>query len=78
MNSLRDNRACELITAWAAGFIFILVIAPSASPVLMSVLTLAAWRADPGLGALWFFSYGIALGLPMVAIEQGVQRLQRA
>lgn len=44
----------------------------------MSVLTLAAWRADPGLGAIWLISYGIGLGVPMVAVGQGMQRLQHA
>jgi cytochrome c-type biogenesis protein len=64
-------------TAYAAGLVFSLAIAPCATPILLSILTLVALQGDPVYGTLLMFIYGLGAGLPLLLIGHGLARIQR-
>lgn len=64
------------ITAFAAGLIFSLAIAPCATPILLGILTLVAMQGDLFYGGVLMFVYGLGAGLPLLFIGHGFSRLQ--
>ena len=64
------------ITAFSAGIIFSLAIAPCATPILLGILTLVAMQGDLFYGGVLMFVYGFGAGLPLLFIGQGFNRLQ--
>jgi len=64
------------ITAFAAGLIFSLAIAPCATPILLGILTLVAMQGDLFYGGLLMFVYGLGAGLPLLLIGHGFSALQ--
>lgn len=65
-----------MVTAFGAGFILSLAIAPCATPILLSILTLVAMQSDLVWGSVLMFVYGLGTGLPLVLIGHGYERLQ--
>lgn len=66
----------HVITAFGAGFIFSLAIAPCATPILLGILTLVAMQGDLVWGSILMFIYGLGTGLPLLLIGHGYERLQ--
>lgn len=64
------------ITAFSAGIIFSLAIAPCATPILLGILTLVAMQGDLFYGGVLMFVYGFGAGLPLLFIGHGFSRLQ--
>ncbi len=65
-----------MASAYAAGLVFSLAIAPCATPILLSILTLVALQGDPVYGTLLMFIYGLGAGLPLLLIGHGLARIQ--
>lgn len=63
-------------TAYAAGLVFSLAIAPCATPILLGILTLVTLQGDPVYGTLLMFAYGIGAGLPLLLIGHGLAHVQ--
>lgn len=64
------------ITAFGAGFLFSLAIAPCATPILLGILTLVALQGDLLWGGTLMFIYGLGAGVPLLLIGHGFERLQ--
>lgn len=63
-------------TAYGAGLVFSLAIAPCATPILLSILALVALQGDPVFGTALMFTYGLGTGLPLLLIGHGFTHLQ--
>ncbi len=64
------------ITAFSAGIVFSLAIAPCATPILLGILTLVAMQGDLFYGGVLMFVYGLGAGLPLLFIGHGFSRFQ--
>lgn len=64
------------VTAFSAGVIFSLAIAPCATPILLGILTLVAMQGDLFYGGILMFIYGFGAGLPLLFIGHGFNKLQ--
>ncbi|WP_455220603.1 cytochrome c biogenesis CcdA family protein [Kaarinaea lacus] len=71
-NTKLKNRA----TAFGAGFLFSVAIAPCATPILLGILTLVAMQDDLLYGGVLMFIYGFGAGLPLLLVGHGFNRLQ--
>jgi len=66
----------QAATAYAVGLVFSLAIAPCATPILLSILTLVALQGDPVYGSLLMFIYGLGAGLPLLLIGHGLAHVK--
>ncbi|GKT12323.1 MAG: cytochrome c-type biogenesis protein [Thiomicrorhabdus sp.] len=64
-------------TAFGAGFLFTLIIAPCATPILIVILSFIALKGDLFYGSLLMFIYGLASGLPILLIALGFKKVQQ-
>lgn len=64
------------LTAFSAGIIFSLAIAPCATPILLGILTLVAMQGDLFYGGVLMFIYGFGTGLPLLLIGHSFSKLQ--
>ena len=64
------------LTAFSAGVVFSLAIAPCATPILLGILTLVAMQGDLFYGGVLMFIYGFGAGLPLLFIGHGFNKLQ--
>ena len=76
LHDVDANRLTHVITAFGAGFLFSLAIAPCATPILLGILTLVAMQGDLVWGTVLMFIYGLGTGLPLLLIGHGYERLQ--
>jgi len=76
LHDIDSNKLKHAITAFGAGFLFSLAIAPCATPILLGILTLVAMQGDLLWGSLLMFIYGLGTGLPLLLIGHGFERLQ--
>jgi len=76
LHDIDANRLKHALTAFGAGFLFSLAIAPCAAPILLGILTLVAMQGDLVWGGLLMFIYGLGTGLPLLLIGHGYERLQ--
>lgn len=76
LHDVDANRLTHALTAFGAGFLFSLAIAPCATPILLGILTLVAMQGDLFWGGLLMFIYGLGTGLPLLLIGHGYERLQ--
>lgn len=76
LHDIDANRLKHAITAFGAGFLFSLAIAPCATPILLGILTLVAMQGDLLWGGVLMFIYGLGTGLPLLIIGHGFERLQ--
>ena len=64
------------VTAFSAGIVFSLAIAPCATPILLGILTLVAMQGNLFYGGVLMFIYGLGAGLPLLFIGHGFSALQ--
>jgi len=76
LHDIDANQLPHALTAFGAGFLFSLAIAPCATPILLGILTLVAMQGDLVWGGLLMFIYGLGTGLPLLLIGHGYERLQ--
>lgn len=76
LQDIDANRLKHALTAFGAGFLFSLAIAPCATPILLGILTLVAMQGDLIWGTVLMFIYGLGTGLPLLLIGHGYERLQ--
>jgi len=76
LNNLRRESLTHAITAFVAGFLFSLAIAPCATPILLGILTLVALQGDLFYGAVLMFIYGFGTGLPLLLVGHGLAKAQ--
>jgi len=76
LHTATEDELKHRITAFAAGLIFSLAIAPCATPILLGILTLVAMQGDLFYGGLLMFVYGLGAGLPLLLIGHGFSTLQ--
>jgi len=76
LHDIDANRLKHALTAFGAGFLFSLAIAPCATPILLGILTLVAMQGDLIWGTVLMFIYGLGTGLPLLLIGHGYERLQ--
>ncbi|MGD8593876.1 MAG: cytochrome c biogenesis protein CcdA [Gammaproteobacteria bacterium] len=76
LHAIADERLKHKITAFSAGLVFSLAIAPCATPILLGILTLVAMENDLVYGGVLMFVYGIGAGLPLLLIGHGLNRIQ--
>jgi len=74
-HDIHVNWLKQTLTAFGAGFLFSLAIAPCATPILLGILTLVAMQGDLVWGGVLMFIYGVGTGLPLLLIGHGCQRL---
>jgi len=65
------------ITAFSAGLLFSLAIAPCATPVLLGILTLVAMKGDVAYGSILMFIYGLGAGMPLLLVGYGFKKSQK-
>jgi len=76
LHDIDANRLKHALTAFGAGFLFSLAIAPCATPILLGILTIVAIEGDLVWGGVLMFIYGLGTGLPLLLIGHGFERLQ--
>ena len=76
LHAATEDELKHKITAFVAGLIFSLAIAPCATPILLGILTLVAMQGDLFYGGLLMFVYGLGAGLPLLLIGHGFSALQ--
>lgn len=76
LHALANARLKNRITAFSAGFLFSVAIAPCATPILLGILTLVAMQDDLMYGGVLMFIYGFSAGLPLLLIAHGFNRIQ--
>jgi len=76
LHDIDANRLKHALTAFGAGFLFSLAIAPCATPILLGILTVVAMQGDLVWGGVLMFIYGLGTGLPLLLIGHGFERLQ--
>jgi len=77
LHSATEETLKHRVTAFVAGLIFSLAIAPCATPILLGILTLVAMQGDLLYGGVLMFVYGFGAGLPLLFIGHGFSRLQK-
>jgi cytochrome c-type biogenesis protein len=76
LHTVSEETLKHRVTAFAAGLIFSLAIAPCATPILLGILTLVAMQGDLFYGGVLMFIYGFGAGLPLLFIGHGFNSLQ--
>jgi len=76
LHAIASTRLKNKVTAFSAGFLFSVVIAPCATPILLGILTLVAVQNDLIYGGVLMFIYGFGAGLPLLLIGHGFNRIQ--
>lgn len=76
LHAIADARLKHKLTAFGAGLVFSLAIAPCATPILLGILTLVAMQNDLLYGGVLMFLYGLGAGLPLLLISHGFNRIQ--
>lgn len=71
-----DEKLKHKVTAFIAGLLFSLVIAPCATPILLGILTLVAMQGELFYGSTLMFIYGLGAGLPLLLVGHGFDRMQ--
>jgi len=77
LHTVADQQIKHKLTAFIAGLLFSLAIAPCATPILLGILTLVAMQGDLFYGAALMFFYGLGAGLPLLLIGHGFNRTQK-
>jgi len=65
------------LTAFSAGLLFSLAIAPCATPILLGILTLVAMKGDMVYGGILMFIYGLGAGMPLLLVGYGFKKSQK-
>lgn len=76
LRAISGKRRNHGLTAFGAGLVFSLAIAPCATPILLGILTLVAMQGDLLYGATLMFIYGLGAGLPLLLVGHGMDRMQ--
>ena len=76
LHAIADKKLKHKLTAFSAGMVFSLAIAPCATPILLGILTLVAMQNDLVYGGVLMFVYGLGAGLPVLLIGHGLNRIQ--
>ena len=76
LHAIADNKLKHRLTAFGAGVVFSLAIAPCTTPILLGILTLVAMHNDLAYGGVLMFCYGLGAGLPLLLIGHGLNRMQ--
>ncbi len=76
LHSFANNKLTHRLSAFGAGVIFSLAIAPCTTPILLGILSLVAMQNDLAYGGLLMFCYGLGAGLPLLLIGHGLHRMQ--
>lgn len=71
-----DDKLKHRLSAFGAGVVFSLAIAPCTTPILLGILTLVAMQNDLAYGGVLMFCYGLGAGLPLLLIGHGFNRMQ--
>lgn len=77
LHARTDNKFKHRVTAFSAGLLFSLAIAPCATPILLGILTLVAMQGDLIYGGVLMFIYGLGAGLPLLLIGHGFNHMQK-
>ena len=77
LHAIADQQLKHKVTAFSAGLLFSLAIAPCATPILLGILTLVAMQGDLFYGGVLMFIYGLGAGLPLLLIGHGFNRMQK-
>lgn len=77
LHKIADEKLKHNVTAFGAGLLFSLAIAPCATPILLGILTLVAMQGDLFYGGALMFIYGLGTGLPLLLIGHGFNRIQK-
>jgi cytochrome c-type biogenesis protein len=76
LHTIVNARLKSRVTAFSAGFLFSLAIAPCATPILLGILTLVAMQDDLMYGGVLMFIYGFGAGLPLLLLGHGFKQIQ--
>jgi len=76
LQNTTDDTLKHKLTAFSAGLVFSLAIAPCTTPILLGILTLVAMQDNLLYGGVLMFCYGLGAGLPLLLIGHGLHRLQ--
>jgi cytochrome c-type biogenesis protein len=76
LHAIADEKLKHKLTAFSAGLMFSLAVAPCATPILLGILTLVAMQDDLVYGGVLMFFYGLGAGLPLLFIGHGFSRMQ--
>jgi cytochrome c-type biogenesis protein len=76
LHTLAEDKLKHRLSAFGAGLVFSLAIAPCTTPILLGILTLVAMRNDLTYGGVLMFCYGLGAGLPLLLIGHGFNRIQ--
>ncbi|MGH7118293.1 MAG: sulfite exporter TauE/SafE family protein, partial [Acetobacteraceae bacterium] len=71
------RRVETFAAAYVLGVPFGLTTCPACTPLVLPVLGAAAATGSPWLGGLLLFVFGIARGLPLIAVGAAAQAIQR-
>lgn len=77
LHSIADEKLKHRATAFSAGLLFSLAIAPCATPILLGILTLVAMQGELFYGGALMFIYGLGAGLPLLLVGHGFNRTQK-
>lgn len=77
LHAITDHKLKHRVTAFSAGLLFSLAIAPCATPILLGILTLVAMQGDLIYGGVLMFIYGLGAGMPLLLIGHGFNRIQK-
>ncbi len=77
LHAIADKKLKHKVTAFSAGLLFSLAIAPCATPILLGILTLVAMQGDLIYGGVLMFIYGLGAGIPLLLIGHGFNRIQK-
>ncbi len=77
LHAIADEKLKHKVTAFSAGLLFSLAIAPCATPILLGILTLVAMQGELFYGGALMFIYGFGTGLPLLLIGHGFNRIQK-
>lgn len=77
LDAMVDDKLKHKVTAFSAGLLFSLAIAPCATPILLGILTLVVMQGDVFYGGVLMFIYGLGAGMPLLLIGHGFDRLQK-
>lgn len=76
LHAIADKKIKHKVTAFSAGLLFSLAIAPCATPILLGILTLIALQGDLVYGGVLMFFYGLGAGMPLLMVGHGYERLR--
>jgi len=77
LHAMADKKFTRKVTAFSAGLLFSLAIAPCATPILLGILTIVAMQGDLIYGGVLMFIYGLGAGLPLLLIGHGFTQMQK-